>query len=91
MTQSEDHKVSKESISCSFDGAVAVKDSDSPVDDLLNLLKDVRVALAIDPFTHKLPFSKITYGECAFDLPETGEPYAFFSQKVILEIVEPLC
>lgn len=90
-SQSHDNKASNDEIVVVIDGAVSVKDTDEPVDDLINMLKDVRVALAIDPATPRIPFSNMTFGACAFDLPEAGEPYAFFSQKLTLKIIEELC
>jgi len=71
-----------------IDGAVSTKDSDTPVDDLLNLLKDVRRVLVFDPDDGKLVFSDITVEDCPFDLPESGEDYAFFSQKISFKVVE---
>lgn len=71
-----------------IDCAVSVKDTDTPVDDLLNLLKDVRRSLVFDPDTTRLKISELTFQDCPFDLPEAGDDYAFFSQKINFKVVE---
>ena len=71
-----------------IDCAVSVKESKEPVDDLLMLLKDVRRSLVFDQWTSKLSLSELTLMECQFDLPEAGDEYAFFSQKIRFRVVE---
>lgn len=71
-----------------FDGAVSVKDSETATDDLLHLLKDLRRSLVFDPDTTTLKLSELAFGECPFDLPDAGEDYAFFSQKISFKVVE---
>jgi hypothetical protein len=80
----------KDSMTVVIDAAVSTKenDADEAVDSLLNLLKDLRRSLVFDPNNVKLKHSSLIYGECPFDLPDTGEEYAFFSQKIIIEVVE---
>jgi len=77
-----------DSITLILDCAVSVKDSATPVDDLLNLMKDVRRALVFDPHGKKLGVSEITFLDCPFDIPEAGDDYAFFSQKISFEVTE---
>lgn len=77
-----------DSITLSLDCAVSVKESEAPVDDLLNLLKDVRRSLVFDPDTARLGISEIQFLECPFDIPEAGDDYAFFSQKIRFQVVE---
>lgn len=77
-----------DTITFSIDCAVAVKDTETPVEDLLNLLKDVRRALVFDPYTQKLGISELTFSECPFDVPEAGDEYCFFSQKIQFKVVE---
>ncbi|WP_010322154.1 hypothetical protein [Marinobacterium stanieri] len=77
-----------DSVTVMVEGAVLTKDSDTPVDDLLNLIKDVRRSLVFDPTARKLKVSKLTIQDCPFDLPESGEDYAFFSQKITFEVTE---
>nr|WP_067285738.1 hypothetical protein [Marinobacterium profundum] len=71
-----------------LDCAIAVKDTDTPVEDLFNLLKDVRRALVFDPHKNRMGIKKITFLECPFDVPEAGDEYAFFSQKISFEVTE---
>ena len=71
-----------------IDCAVSVKETKDPVTDLLKLLKDVRRSLVFDPWTTKLTISEIDFLECDFDLPEAGDEYAFFSQKLSFKVVE---
>lgn len=75
-------------VTISIDCAVSVKESPDPVADLLNLLKDVRRSLVFDTNTTKLGVSEIVFLECQFDVPEAGEDYAFFSQKISFRVVE---
>lgn len=75
-------------VTLSLDCAVSVKESDDPVADLLNLLKDVRRSLVFDPNTARLGISEIEFLDCPFDVPETGDDYAFFSQKIRFKVVE---
>lgn len=77
-----------DTITFSIDCAVAVKDTETPVDDLLDLLKDVRRSLVFDPYTQKLGISELTFSECPFDVPEAGDEYCFFSQKIQFKVVE---
>lgn len=72
----------------SIDCAVEVKNTDTPVEDLLNLLKDVRRSLVFDTNTQKLGISELTFSECPFDVPEAGDDYCFFSQKIQFKVVE---
>lgn len=72
-----------------LDGAVLVKGDDAEdeaVDALLNLMKDMRRALVFDPDKPRLKYSKLELQDCPFDLPETGEEYAFFSQKILIKV-----
>ena len=78
----------KDVVTVLLDCAVSTKDSDTPVDDLLNLLKDVRRSLVFDPDDRKLVISDMTIQDCPFDLPESGDDYAFFSQKISFKVVE---
>jgi hypothetical protein len=75
-------------ITFSIDCAISVKETETPVVDLLNLLKDVRRSLVVDQYKNKLSLSEITFQECQFDVPETGDKYAFFSQKIQFEVDE---
>jgi len=78
----------KDLVTINLDCAVLVKDSEDVVADLLNLLKDVRRSLVFDPITEKLGVSEIQFLECPFDIPEAGEDYAFFSQKIRIQVIE---
>jgi hypothetical protein len=86
--QKTKNKQLQDKITFSIDCAISVKDTDTPVVDLLNLLKDVRRSLVVDPYKHKLSLSEITFSECQFDVPEVGDKYAFFSQKIQFEVNE---
>lgn len=77
-----------DTVTVMIDAAVLVKDTDTPVDDLLNLMKDVRRALVFDPENPRLKISDLTIEDCPFDIPESGDPYAFFSQKISFKVTE---
>lgn len=83
-----DNSALKDKITLVIDGAISVKDSETPVEDLFNLIKDLRRSLVFDVNSRKIKLSSIEYGECPFDVPEAGEEYAFFSQKIKLEVTE---
>jgi hypothetical protein len=77
-----------DSVTVLIDCAVSVKESEQPVDDLLNLLKDVRRSLVFDPENPRLKISDLTIQDCPFDTPESGDEYAFFSQKISFRVTE---
>lgn len=77
-----------DSLTFSIDCAISVKGAITPVEDLNNLLKDVRRALVFDTNMARLGVSEMTYSECPFDIPDTGDEFAFFSQKINFKVVE---
>jgi len=103
---SENADSMKDSVIISVDGAISIADytdrkahshyensdeEDPVLIDLIVLRLEVLKALAIEPDALSMPFSSLKFGSCAFDLPEAGEAYAFFSQKIVIELVESLC
>lgn len=83
-----DNAVVTDRIVLVLDCAIAVKETDTPVEDLFNLLKDVRRSLVFDPNKNRLGIKKITFLDCPFDVPEVGDEYAFFSQRISFEVTE---
>lgn len=76
-----------DTITFSLDCAVLVKDTDTPVQDLLNLLKDVRRALVFDS-NRRNAISELVFLDCPFDVPDVGEEMCFFSQRIQFKVVE---
>lgn len=69
-------------------GAVSNKNPEIVTDDLSKLLYDVRKALAFNLYDNDYLMNAIDFVSCSFDLPEKGEPYAFFEQIVTVDFQE---
>lgn len=63
-------------------GAVSNKNPELITEELNNLLYGVRKALAFNIYDNKLLMQDISFGEVAFNLPDKGEPYAFFELMI---------
>ena len=69
-------------------GAVSNKNPEIITEDLNNLLYDVRKALAFNLYDNKYVMQEIDFMTCNFNLPEKGEPYAFFDTLIEVKYQE---
>lgn len=69
-----------------IDAAIKVSDTATPVTDLINLCKDVRRALVFPRAGTSMKTLDIEFLGCAFDVPETQDDFAFFTQKVRVNV-----
>lgn len=72
----------QEELIIAIDAAVQVFSDGEPVRDLLKLLKDVRRAVVFPEYGHNMKIQSIELLACDYDVPETGDAYAFFTQKI---------
>lgn len=74
-------------VTVAIDCAVNSNDPDI-LKSLWSLLKDVRRSLVFDANNKSMGVSELSFLDCPFDVPDAGEEYAFFTQKIQFKVVE---